>query len=123
VVGTFGVSAYLPWIVSDKDPISAQGLVQGQHQGSSVVSEAFGHTAVVVVPVGQYVEGKDRAVDRDALVAADNLVAVATELGLEGVALVLDDIHLLYLHHLSYSVVVSDTHLVVLEEAFAASRR
>ena len=121
VVDTFVVSACLPWIVNDKDPNSARGQVRDRHQSSTAVSKAFGHIAVVVVLVGRYAEGKDKAFDQDALVAEDNLVAVVTELDQAVVALVLDDIHLPYLRHLSCLEVVKDTHLVVVEGAFAAS--
>ena len=121
VVDTFAVSACLPRIVSDKGPNSARDQVRDQHQSSIAVSEAFGHIAVVVVLVGRYAEEKDTAFDQDALVAEDNLVAVATELDQVAVALVLDDIHLPYLRHLSSLGVVKDIHLAVVEGAFAAS--
>ena len=121
MVGTSVVSAYLPGTVSDKDPNSGQGQVQGRHRGMLAVLEVSGHIVVVVVHVGRYAGGKDMVFDPGGLVGEDNSVAVATELGQVGGALVLDDIHLVYLHRLSYWGVVKNSHLVVLEGAYAAS--
>ena len=83
--------------------------------------EAFGHIAVVVVREDRFAEAKDTAFDQDALVAADSLAAVGTELGQAAVALVLGDTRLPYLHRLSYLGVGKDTHLAVLEGAFSAA--
>lgn len=87
------------------------------------MSEAFGRIGVVVVHAGRYVAGKGRVFDPGALVEEDNSVAVGTELDQVGAALVLGDNRLVYLHRLSYLGVVKDSHLVVLEGAYAASHR
>jgi hypothetical protein len=124
VVDTSVVSEYLPWIVTDKDPNSWRVRFQDLHQGSIVASEAFGHIVVVVVHEDRFAEAKDMAFYQDALVAADNLAAVGTELGQAAVALVLDGIHLPCLRHLSCLGVGKDIHLVVvLEGGFVVSHR
>jgi hypothetical protein len=103
MVDTSAVSVYSPWIVSDKDPNSAQAQhhLPDQRPHSIVVSEVFGHIAVGAAHEGQSAEGKDTAFDRDALVVGDNLAAAATEPGQEAAVLVLDDTHSPYLRHLS----------------------
>jgi hypothetical protein len=124
VIGTSGVSACLPWIVSGKDPNSAQDQVQGQHRGRIAVGEeAFGNIVVVVVHAGPYAAGKDMAFDSNALVVGDDLVAVATEPDQVEFASVLDDSHSVCLRRLLYLGVVKDTHLVVLKGPSAASHR
>lgn len=121
MVGTSAVSAYLPMTASAKDRSSAQGQVQAPHQGMLAVLEALEHIVVVLDLVGRYVAVQGRAFDPGALVVGGNLAAVATELDQVEIALVLDDIHSVQLHHLSYLGMVKDTHLVVLEGAYAAS--
>ena len=121
VVDTCSVSEYLPWTGSGKGLNSGRVHFLDQYQHNIVVMEAFGHIAVVVVREDRFAEVKDTAVDQDALVAADSLAAVATELGQAAVALVLDDIRLPYLHHLSCLGAGKDTRLVVLEGGFSAA--
>lgn len=113
-------AGHLPLIVSDTDPNSMLALIQVHylvHYSNNTVVRASVDIAIEEAREGRFVGVRDMAVDLAVLVEVSSEAGAVMVLAQVVDALVLDDIHLTYLHCSACSQVASYTlHLVVVEE-------